>query len=84
MEDPLFTSTYNRNISRLQAGECSEKVLNNKDHLLTGSRKLWGIPFVLGTDGEDNNVIILKDQDVTITFPEALHDNSSFFYMLPI
>lgn len=80
MFNPIdLAPAYNRNISRLQSGECSEKVLNNKDHLLTGSRELWGIPFELGTKAEDNNVILLKDQDVTLTFSEALHDKQLIF-----
>lgn len=80
---PHFTpismlGAYNRNIARLTPEDCSETVVANKQHLLTGSQILCGIPFELGgSDG--NNVLLLRDCPVTCAFPEPLHDRFLVF-----
>ncbi|WP_202865913.1 CehA/McbA family metallohydrolase [Paenibacillus contaminans] len=79
LSDELFvpldlSAAYNRNIAGLQAGDCSAAVLSHKDRLLTGDHELWGIPFRLGPQDQANNVILLKDREIGIAFPEPLHD----------
>jgi len=55
---------YNREISRLSGGDCSERITSNAGRLLTGERVLNGIPFSLGREG-GKNVLLLKDETVT-------------------
>ncbi|TBL81060.1 CehA/McbA family metallohydrolase [Paenibacillus thalictri] len=44
-------SVYNKNIAALTVDDCSQTVVANRHHLLTGEQELWGIPFLLGPDG---------------------------------
>ncbi len=64
---------YNRNIHALSEADCSEQVLANKQHLLVGAQELWGIPFQLGPEGQEPNVVLLKDEEITLPLPESLH-----------
>lgn len=81
---PYFTSiplydAYNRNINGLTKNDCTETVLENRQHLLTGSNILWGMPFHLGRNEHENNVLLLKDEPVEFHLPEISHDRYIVF-----
>lgn len=82
--DPRFVpvslqTAYNRSISGLQPGDCSDTVLANKDKLLTGPQELWGVPFTLGQPDGAKNVIVLNDREIELVFPQPLHDRQLLF-----
>lgn len=82
--DPRFVpvslqAAYNRSISGLRSGDCSDTVLAHKDQLLAGEQQLWGVPFALGPLDGSPNVILVKDGDVELAFPEPLHDRQLLF-----
>ncbi len=72
-------SFYNRNIAQLTTADCSQRVVSNRHHLLTGEQVLWGIPFSLGPDTAEPNVILLRGADIHIPFPGGLHDRQLIF-----
>jgi hypothetical protein len=73
-------NVYNRRIANLTDADCTEAVLESKDHLLTGRQVLCGIPFRLGSPGADcNNVLLLKEAPVTLHFSRPLHDRFLVF-----
>ncbi|MFC3770209.1 CehA/McbA family metallohydrolase [Paenibacillus sp. GCM10012303] len=76
-----LSAAYNRIIAELQPEDCSDAVLRNKHHLLTGAQELWGVPFSLGPQAQDGagNVVLLKDEAVELTFPQPLHDRQLLF-----
>lgn len=65
---------YNRNIGQLTSNDCSNAVLENRQHLLSGNRILCGIPFELGVDGAAPNVLLLNEEPVTLDISQPLHD----------
>ena len=67
-------SAYNRNIASLTERDCSSKVVENREHLLTGKNILCGMPFELGGSGSEENVLLLKEEPVTLSFAAPLHD----------
>ncbi|WP_216624979.1 CehA/McbA family metallohydrolase [Paenibacillus foliorum] len=74
-----LTTAYNRNLVELDTQDGSERLVANKHLLLTGKHELWGVPFVLGPHNENANVIVLKEDPVTIKFPQPLHDRQLVF-----
>lgn len=81
---PHFTpfplhAACNRNIARLTHQDCSAMVLENRHHLLTGRQILCGIPFELGSNAEQNNVLLVKDEPAAFTFPQLFHDKYIVF-----
>ena len=64
---------YNKNIGSLTAADCSQNILVKKTELLTGKNVLRGIPFTLGKDGTEKNVLLLKENPVELAFSGSLH-----------
>ncbi|WP_205127099.1 CehA/McbA family metallohydrolase [Paenibacillus ginsengarvi] len=73
-----LAAVYNRAIAGLTPSDCSAAVIAHRDRLLTGYQELWGVPFELGPS-EANNVILLKDREVELAFPQPLHDRQLLF-----
>ena len=68
---PHFTpismeSVYNKSIQELTLEDCSEQLLSNKEHFLTGEQILTGIPFSTGSE-TGKNILVLKDGPITFT-----------------
>lgn len=70
---------YNRSIAGLRPSDCSATVLAHKEKLLTGEQELWGVPFALGPRDGADNIILLKDDEVELVFPQPLHDRQLLF-----
>ena len=62
---------YNRNGAKLSVAELADEALVDKDYALTGANVIRGIPFHLG-EPEDNNILFLRDETVTLCFDEPL------------
>lgn len=75
---PLYQA-YNRNINKITQYDCTEMVLENRQHLLTGSNILWGMPFLLGRNEQENNVLLLKEEPVEFNLPKISHDRFIVF-----
>ncbi|TMV48988.1 hypothetical protein FE783_15055 [Paenibacillus mesophilus] len=70
---------YNRSVAGLRPSDCSAAVLAHKDKLLTGVQELWGVPFALGPRDGAANIILLKDEEVELVFPQPLYDRQLLF-----
>jgi hypothetical protein len=73
---PEFTpislaDVYNRNGASFSGDELANERLAERDLSLTGENVIRGIPFHLG-DAEGNNVLFLRDDEVTLDFDEPL------------
>ena len=73
---PEFTpinlaSIYNRNGASFSEEELSDERLAERNLSLTGENVIRGIPFDLG-DAEGNNILFLRDDEVTLDFHEPL------------
>jgi len=73
---PEFTpislaSVYNRNGASFSGDELADEALAERDLSLTGENVIRGIPFHLG-DTEGNNILFLRDDEVTLNFDEPL------------
>ncbi|MGE5530207.1 MAG: CehA/McbA family metallohydrolase [Patescibacteria group bacterium] len=74
---PHFTpiplhAVYNRRIDALGAGDCSQRVLDLRQHLLTGEQVLWGIPFELGRGDGGNDVLLPGEGGAALHLPAPL------------
>ncbi|MFQ6039876.1 MAG: CehA/McbA family metallohydrolase [Candidatus Poribacteria bacterium] len=58
---------YNRNGTSFSSDELADETLTGKGLSLTGENVIRGIPFHLG-DAEENNILFLKDDAVTLDF----------------
>ena len=67
-------AVYNRGIASLTTDDVSSQVVENRHHLLTGRHILWGMPFVLGRQGDGRNVLLLKDAPATLRLAEPTRD----------
>ncbi|MBP1995614.1 CehA/McbA family metallohydrolase [Paenibacillus eucommiae] len=74
-----LSTAYNRSIANLNKEDCSDKVIANKEQLLSGEHELWGVPFILGKHEGSNNVILLKDETVELSFEHPSHDRQLLF-----
>ena len=73
---PEFTpislaNVYNRNGASFSGDELPDERLAERDLSLTSENVIRGIPFHLG-DAEGNNVLFLKDDEVTLNFDEPV------------
>jgi len=64
-------AVYNRNGAQLSVEELGDESLVDKDYALTGENVIRGIPFHLG-EPEDNNLLFLRDDIVTLQFDEPI------------
>ncbi len=62
---------YNRNSADITKDELGNETLTGRDLLLTGKNVIRGIPFNLG-DKERNNIIFLKDDEVSVNFDKPV------------
>ena len=62
---------YNKVLSELTPDDCSQRLIEKKEHFLTGSQICTGIPFDLGKEN-DKNVLLLncKSKPISLT-PES-------------
>jgi len=71
---------YNRFMDQLSGQDCTQEIVEQRQHLLRGSQTLWGIPFELGNDGAvQHNVVHIRDDVVKLSFPQPLHSSHLVF-----
>ena len=68
---PYFTviplSGYNLSVDALTTNHCPDEVLVHRDRLLRGRKTLWGIPFEMGPE-DDNNLVYTGGDNIRIGF----------------
>lgn len=74
-----ISEVYNRNIESLTDKDCSSRVLENKQFLLTGDCVLRGIPFNLTGGIAANNVAVIRDETLKYIFSSPVNDRFLIF-----
>lgn len=74
-----LNNCYNKKIKELTNQDCSERVLENKEHLLSGEDVLWGIPFQLGAEEDKCDVVVLNDTEASVSFVQPIHEKYLIF-----